>query len=211
MSNPDIYRYVVAYDGGTAPNPFAGWCTLAICKPRIRKAAKVGDWIMGFRARNLGNIRTGFGHVLYAMQVEEKLTFAEYWQDERFLSRRPSSSNSGPDNIYRPIHSQSGIETLEWVSNQVHEPSAKLRDLSGQCVLVARKFWYFGAASAEENMRLPIDLLHLAPTTQGHVVSKNRQPNDIKEVEAWLKRFPPGMSAAPTKPRKPASDAVPTQ
>lgn len=209
MSLPEIYRYVVSHDGGTAPNPFYGWCTLAICKPRIRKSANVGDWIVGFRACNLGNVRTGFGHVLYAMKVEETLTFSEYWQDKRFSSRRPSRTNSGPDNIYRPVLSPVGVEALEWVENDVHGPDACTRDLSGQRVLVARRFWYFGDKSAEEDKRLPIGLLHIAPTTQGHVVRKHRQPNDVGRLEAWLQKFPPGMSAGPTTPRNRTPDMKP--
>lgn len=202
MTSPDIYRYIVSYDAGTAPNPFEGWCTLAICKPRIRKTAQVGDWVVGFRACNLGNVGTGFGHVLYAMQVEESLTFAEYWADKRFRLRRPSSQNPGPDNFYRPTCSATGVETFEWVENTVHDIDACKRDLSGQKVLITRKFWYFGTQSAEQDRRLPMDLLHLSPTTQGHVVRKHRKPDDVRMLEAWLKNFPTGMSGEPTAPRQ---------
>lgn len=41
-----IYSYVVRYDSGFAPNPFYGYCTLATCKPDIRRAAEVGDWLV---------------------------------------------------------------------------------------------------------------------------------------------------------------------
>lgn len=42
-----LYSYVVAHDFGFAPNPFDGLCTLATCKPDIRKKAAVGDYIVG--------------------------------------------------------------------------------------------------------------------------------------------------------------------
>ncbi len=42
-----IHSYIVRYDSGFAPNPFYGFCTLATCKPDIRKHAQVGDWIVG--------------------------------------------------------------------------------------------------------------------------------------------------------------------
>lgn len=42
--DPRIFRYVVAYDYGTAPRPHGAVCSLAICKPRIRAAARLGDW-----------------------------------------------------------------------------------------------------------------------------------------------------------------------
>ena len=62
-----IYSYVVRYDSGFAPNPFYGFCTLATCKPDIRRAANVGDWIVG-SGSNDRSIRRG-GHLVYAMQV----------------------------------------------------------------------------------------------------------------------------------------------
>jgi len=39
----DLYSYTVRYDDGAAPNPFNGMCTLAICKPAIRRTAAPGD------------------------------------------------------------------------------------------------------------------------------------------------------------------------
>ena len=32
-----VYEYVMTSDSGFAPNPFYGACTLACCKPKIRK------------------------------------------------------------------------------------------------------------------------------------------------------------------------------
>lgn len=40
--SPTLFSYCIPYDDGAAPNPFWGLCTLAICKPRIRRAAKEG-------------------------------------------------------------------------------------------------------------------------------------------------------------------------
>lgn len=39
----NLYAYAITRDLGFAPNPFHGFCTLATCKPGIRKTAKVGD------------------------------------------------------------------------------------------------------------------------------------------------------------------------
>lgn len=210
MASPDIYRYIVRHDAGTAPNPSDGWCTLAICKPRIRKAAQVGDWVIGFRSLNLGGVRSNFGHVLYAMQVAESLSFSEYWHDRRFASRRPSRLNRTPDNFYRPVRDAYGNQRLKWVPNHVHCREALDKDTSGKCVLIARKFWYFGDQSINEDKRLPEQLLCLAPTTQGHVVHKNRFPDDIERFERWIEQFPQGMTGAPTMSLKlPETDISP--
>ena len=75
-----LYSYIVARDYGFAPNPFYGFCTLATCKPRIRKKAEVGDWVIGTGSKSKGRD----GHLVYAMRVTETMSFDEYWADSRF-------------------------------------------------------------------------------------------------------------------------------
>ena len=43
----EYYSYVIKRDFGFAPNPFGEFCTLATCKPVIRKVANVNDWVFG--------------------------------------------------------------------------------------------------------------------------------------------------------------------
>ena len=81
-----IHSYVVRYDSGFAPNPFYGYCTLATCKPSIRKGADIGDWVVG-SGSNDRNIRRG-GHLVHAMRITEILTFDEYGVDPRFESKK---------------------------------------------------------------------------------------------------------------------------
>jgi hypothetical protein len=176
-----IFRYVVRYDGGSAPNPFGGWCSLAICKPQIRRTAKVGDWIIGLRAKRVD-------HVLYVMQVEERLSFAEYWNDRRFSTKRPDKSHCS-DNIYR-LDKQG---KLVWVDNPVHDESHKEHDLGGQWVLVGREFWYFG----DQSPQLPTDLVHLIHQRQGHSVHKNRKYTDIDDLKQWLWHWERGVHGKP--------------
>src|ERR1700722_18149464 len=98
-----IYSYIVVHDGGFSPNPFFGYCTLACCKPEIRKRAIKGDWIVGLtpRAKGKGN------KVVYFMQVEESLTFDQYWNNRRFGKKRPDvtagMTRKQGDNIYEPL------------------------------------------------------------------------------------------------------------
>ena len=95
-----LYSYVVARDYGFAPNPFYGTCTLATCKPKIRKHAKVGDWIIGTGSRT----RNKDGYLVYVMLVSETLTFNEYWKSVPFRQKRPnlrgSKKQAFGDNIY---------------------------------------------------------------------------------------------------------------
>ena len=50
-SKPTLFSYVIPHDGGSAPNPYHGICTLVICKPVIRRIAKVKDWVVGLGAK----------------------------------------------------------------------------------------------------------------------------------------------------------------
>lgn len=176
-----IYRYVVRYDTGVAPNPFGGWCSLAICKPAIRRTAQVGDWIIGLRSQQAAQ-------VLYVMQVEHCLSFADYWRDPRFLAKRPDRCPSS-DNIYRPDASGELVQ----VPNRAHVPSDTQRDLSGQQVLVGRRFWYFGDRSPE----LPADLAHLVHASQGHSLHKNRRDTDVQTLVDWLSGWSNGIHGSP--------------
>ena len=69
-----LYSYVVRYDFGFAPNPFHGFCTLATCKPGIRRTASVGDWVIGTGSADYDLV----GRLVYAMKVAEVLDFNAY-------------------------------------------------------------------------------------------------------------------------------------
>ncbi len=98
-----LYSYVLREDTGFAPNPYHGFCTLACCKPPIRRHAQVGDWIIGTGSDAKGKGRGN--HISFAMRITEILTFDEYWEDERFAAKKPNPcgdlTESCGDNIYR--------------------------------------------------------------------------------------------------------------
>lgn len=76
-----LYSYVLRYDSGLAPNPFFGTCTLVVCKPRIRRSAQVGDWVVGLCPA--AQRRAAFGDaetpgVVYAMEVTDALEMEAY-------------------------------------------------------------------------------------------------------------------------------------
>jgi hypothetical protein len=144
-----LYSYVVARDFGFAPNPFFGFCTLATCKPKIREHASVGDWIVGTGAK----VAYGYqGRLIYAMQVSEILDFESYWNDQRFLQKRPNQTGSLAvlygDNIYHRVGKR-------WVQADSHHSLDKGRpneanlkwDTGVDRVLVASKFVYWGRSA----------------------------------------------------------------
>lgn len=92
------FSYIVKRDYGFAPNPFYGVLTLATCKQRIRKAAGIGDFI-------IGNADSEHGHkLIYMAKVSEVLTYDQYWEDKRFGRKKPVMNGSLKkmygDNIY---------------------------------------------------------------------------------------------------------------
>jgi hypothetical protein len=80
-----VYTYVIVNDAGSAPSFERPMASLAVCKPRIRIAAEVGDLVLAFAGKTLGPEPHA---VRWAGVVAETLTFAEYWRRSR-RARRP--------------------------------------------------------------------------------------------------------------------------
>ena len=182
---PAIYSYVVAHDSGFAPNPFNNFCTLATCKPKIRKHASIGDWIVGTGSDKKGIRRGGF--LVHAMRVEETLTFSEYWNDPRFTSKKPNLFGSyrmaSGDNIYCP-DGDGWIQMNSYHSNKDGTPRADhiQKDTSVDRVLISHDFVYFGAEGPE----IPD---HLKARGLVHSGRGERKIFDIAAItafEAWL-------------------------
>src|SRR3981081_4702898 len=70
-----LHSYVVARDYGFAPNPFYGICTLATCKPVIRRTAAIDDCVIGTGSKSRGRE----GRLVYVMRMDEILTYDTYW------------------------------------------------------------------------------------------------------------------------------------
>ena len=147
QTEASVFVYVVARDFGFAPNPFFGFCTLACCKPKIRSAAQIGDWVFGIAGGKLA----GLHHCIFGMRVTEAMTFDAYWTDPRFACKKPVRNGSRAtmlgDNIY---HRAEGSD--EWEQEDSHhsrpdglpEPSNVERDKSANRVLISDNFLYLG-------------------------------------------------------------------
>lgn len=143
-----LHSYVVARDFGFAPNPFYGVCTLATCKPVIRRVAQIGDWVVGTgSARNNRN-----KNFVFAMKVAEFLTFDEYWKDPRFQQKRPnlfgSKKKAFGDNIYH--RSDEGHWTQESSHHSCADGCPNVNNINNDTqsnrVLVATEFAYWGGS-----------------------------------------------------------------
>ena len=94
-AQPDVFIYTVKYDDGFAPNPFHGVCSLATCKPDIRKAAKLGEIIIGKAAAPNGH------RLVFAMEVDEILTYDEYWRDSSLPVQKTEDKREFDDGLWR--------------------------------------------------------------------------------------------------------------
>jgi hypothetical protein len=187
-----LYSYVLKHDRGFAPNPFFGYCTLACCKPAIRRTAKKGDWIVGLTPKADGN------RVAYFMRVdEEPLAFDAYWREARFRPKRPrfdaGTVRECGDNIYRP-KSKRGYDQLRSMhrDGNCENRGNKKRDLSGKHVLVSETFAYLGSEARE-----------LPPELKSLVVLRGHRCNSSDKLAADFLRFAEnvgfGVQAAPRK------------
>jgi hypothetical protein len=80
------FVYKLTYDTGAAPHASEGLLSLAICKPRIRASAHVGDVIFGFAGRSRAVNRGE--RLIYIAEVTEKLDApGEYYERPDFRRR----------------------------------------------------------------------------------------------------------------------------
>ena len=178
------FSYIVDRDYGFAPNPFYKVCTLAACKPVIRRVASVGDWIFG-----TGSVSKGLqGKLIYAMQVTEKLTFNAYWNDPRFERKRPVMNGSLKqmygDNIYHQA------DDGQWLQENSHhaleDGSINIKNLkkdtSGVYVLASSHFYYFGKSCIDIPANLSNDVC--MPTQGFKYVTNNAGPLLVAHLAA---------------------------
>lgn len=145
----EIFSYKMDHDFGLAPNPFWGVMTLAVCKGAIRRNSSlhIGDWVIGSGSESIKHI----DQLIFAMKVEKRITFDEYWDDPKYECKRPVINGSllqmYGDNFYHTLkngtivqepsaHSKEGF-----LENEYH----KTRDaINGKFVLLSKTFYYFG-------------------------------------------------------------------
>lgn len=178
----DLYSYVIKRDYGFAPNPFWNVCSLATCKPQIREGALKGDWVAGFGGANT----TIACKMVFLMQVDEICTFDEYWEDSRFLAKRPRFDGNYQqcygDNIYHHI----GDECMQENSHHSYADGINgknlIHDTRVDRVLLSFHYWYFG----ENAIKLPKEFTGVIATGRGY---KKLQDNICADIINWVGKY----------------------
>ena len=178
-----LFSYCIPVDDGAAPNPFGGICTLAICKPVIRRVADVGCWVVGTGSSNVNGIDYS-GKIIYAMRVSEKVTMEKY--DQLCLTKYPFkipkwSSNIRSEKLGDSVYDfQKKINGKPSVRPSVHTKENRDHDLGGENVLISDFFYYFG----KEAIEIPDEYRIIARQGQGHQSNKNEEVKE-KFIQ-WL-------------------------
>ncbi|MBW3633955.1 MAG: hypothetical protein KY456_13110 [Chloroflexi bacterium] len=146
-----LYSYVVARDYGFAPNPFYGVCTLATCKPKLRKMASLGDWVVG-----TGSAPNGLtGHLVFTMKVTAAMDFGTYFNDPRFQSKKPNLAGSLKqafgDNIYSPglDGHWNQLDSHHSLEDGSPNPQNIRNDTDPDRLLLSDHFAYFGEVAPQ--------------------------------------------------------------
>jgi len=182
---PRLFSYTIPIDDGAAPNPFNGMCSLAICKPGIRRVARPDDWVAGLGSKNApsGDLSC---RLVYAMRVHEVLSLQEYNRqaNARWPHRIPDiKSVALVDRLGDCIYDFSTGMTVQRPS--VHGENNIATDLSGENVLISYDFYYFGSSARQ----LPDYLLPICHQTQGH--RSNSNTPYVDKFVAWVRSLAP--------------------
>jgi hypothetical protein len=167
---PRLFSYTIPVDDGAAPNPFCGMCTLAICKPKIRMKAGVGDWVVGLGSVNAPSGNLG-GKMVYAMRVDQIVSLRDYdrlaplyWPSRiPKLGSQILTERLG-DCIYDYAKGAAPAQRPG-----VHGPTNVRTDLGGHNALISRHYFYFGRNA----IALPRRLRPIIHQTQSHKVRTN--------------------------------------
>lgn len=154
-----VFIYVIDRDFGFAPNPFHGTCTLATCKPRIRRAAAVGDWVIGMGGRRLN----ATGRCVFAMRVSRKIDFNTYWTEAKYRDKKPVRNGSQKMMVGDNIYHHAGDEWIQLDSHHSHPDGTQnsqnvINDTTADSVLISDHFYYFGKLPIEIPVTIMNDL-----------------------------------------------------
>ena len=138
-----LCTYIVQEDTGLAPNPYWGYCTLAVCTPNHQGTRlKTGDYIMGFLNKARGY------RLVYSMEISEILNLDDYYRDARFEQKKPNLRGDWKDRCGDNFYSKSSDGAWIQHRNRFHlDARLKEQDTRYARAFVAKRFWYRGRAA----------------------------------------------------------------
>jgi len=170
---PRLYVYKLTTDNGGAPAVYRNKLSLAICKPKIRAAAQVGDWIVGVAGQGL----LPSAPLVYLMQVTEVIEHGTYYASKGYKTR--------PDAVYQWKRNK-----LAWKPGAAfHGPEDTLRDVGVgpryevARVLLSNRYRYCGRAASPSYSAIA-PLAHKMARNIGRAYRVNHSD---AVFDAWMK------------------------
>jgi len=175
---------------------------LATCKPDIRGAANIGDWVVGTGSADK-KVNRG-GRLVHATRVTEAADFRSYWSDPRFARKRPfrrgSRKQSCGDNVYYRSADDSQWLQLDCFHTNLdgsQRADHTSRDTGTDRILISEDYYYFGGEGPE----VPAAFRDAGRYDLCRKVRKRKCLEDadwIDEFVAWLRTFgEPGYYGRP--------------
>jgi len=198
---PKLYSYIVKYDTGLAPNPFLGYCTLALCTPNhMGISPEPGNsWIAGFSQKEYGN------KLIYLMRVDEVMGFNQYYKDPRFEKKKPKVHGKWQEKVGDNMYYKNNLNKWEQHKTKYHRSEAEIeKDLRlkdrkhrSPMVFISEHYFYFG----EKAIDLPDEFKKLIYKTRG---IKCGHDNDLViSFLEWIHRtYSPGIIGLPRDRKK---------
>jgi hypothetical protein len=187
--------YRMTNDAGSAPNPFYGVCTLAICTPNHQRAElSEGDVIVGVEADPLIRRRrknrpdsTPVRCIVYYMVIDKIMDLDSYFRDPRFARKIPNPGGSviaaRGDNCYYQ-DDNGGWRSIPCHPHE-HDQRTALQDQIGNRVFIGRQFYYFG----DKAVRLPKGIERQFIPQRGIKYCRHPLPDFDRYVEAAARGF----------------------
>jgi Nucleotide modification associated domain 2 len=174
------FIYKVKHDGGTAPCVEDGLLSLAICKPAIRRNAKLGDILIG-----IGGRKIGMGRLIYAAYVDEVIPASPtYYQPKGpYFHRR--------DCVYcnvkgEPKHRGPSFSHYKQNAKKFFKKDVGVHFVNAR-VLLSRNFVYLGKEGTAETL-IARKALHPAITwTRQHwLLDEQKTPAEFDALSDML-------------------------
>jgi hypothetical protein len=188
--------YRMTNDAGSAPNPFYGICTLAICTPNHQRARlREGNVIVGVEADPLIRRRrkkrpdsTSARCIVYYMVIDKILDLDSYFRNPRFARKIPKPGGSVIAARGDNCHYKDDNGVWRSVPGHPHEQDqeATLLDQIGNRVLIGRQYYYFG----DEAILLPKAMeRQFVPRAQGIKYCDHPLPDFDQYVDAAARGY----------------------
>ena len=115
-----IYSYKIATDNGSAPCIMNNILSLTICKPKIRKKCKIGDYIVGLSSKSMRLNKND--RIIYIAKVTDVLNMKKYY--EKYSNRIDC------------IYDINGM----YIKNRFHDINCRYKDISGENSILSTNF-----------------------------------------------------------------------